>query len=126
MSLENLIYGPQELSYRLKRTTAILCGNTESDSSTIFKNLTKVYNLRSKIVHGENYTPQDIYSKIEYLQNLVSRTLIELLIHNITKNTDLDNLITSLGFGQRNKLSSTWKLFKINTMTFHKIKSELS
>lgn len=125
MSLENLINGNQELSYRLKRTTSILCGNTEENSNVIFKNLGKVYTLRSKIVHGENYTPQEIYTKIEYLQNLVSRALIELLIHNIPSNKDLDSITTTLGFGQQNKLSANWKLFKINVMTFHKIKSEL-
>lgn len=126
MSLENLINGSQELSYRLKRTTSILCGNTEENSSIIFKNLGKVYNLRSKIVHGEKYTPQEIYTKIEYLRNLVSRALIELLIHNIHSNKELDNITTVLGFGQRNRLSANWKLFKINIMTFHKIKSELN
>lgn len=126
MSLENLISGNQELSYRLKRTTSILCGNTEENSSLIFKNLGKIYNLRSKIVHGEIYTPQEIYTKIEYLQNLVSRTLIELLIHNIPTNKDLDSITTTLGFGQRNRLSANWKLYKINIMTFHKIKIELN
>lgn len=126
MSLENLISGNQELSYRLKRTTSILCGNTEENSSLIFKNLGKIYNLRSKIVHGEIYTLNEIYTKIEYLQNLVSRTLIELLIHNIPTNKDLDNITTTLGFGQRNRLSSNWKLYKINVMTFHKIKIELN
>lgn len=125
MSLENLISGNQELSYRLKRTTAILCGNTEENSNTIFKNLTKVYKLRSKIVHGENYTPQEIHSIMEYLQNLVSRVLIELLIHDIPTNKDLDSLITRLGYGQRNRLSASWKLFNINAITFHKIKREL-
>ena len=125
MSLENLISGNQELSYRLKRTMSILCGNTEENSSLIFKNLGKIYNLRSKIVHGEIYKAQDIYTKIEYLQSLVSRTLIELLIHNISTNKDLDILITSLGFGQRNRLSENWKLYKINILTFHKIKIEL-
>ncbi len=126
MSLENLISGSQELSYRLKRTTAIICGNTEDNSTMIFKNLGKIYGLRSKIVHGENYTPQEIYTKIEYLQNLVSRVLIELLIHNIPTNKELDNLTTILGFGQRNRLSANWKLFKINIITFHKIKIELN
>lgn len=121
MSLENLINGSQELSYRLKRTTAILCGKTSEHSNIIFKNLGKIYNLRSKIVHGENYTPQEIGTKIEYLQYLVSRVLIELLIHNITTNKELDNLTTSLGFGDRQKLSAEWKLFKINVVTYHKI-----
>lgn len=125
MSLENLISGSQELSYRLKRTTAILCGRTESDSDTIFKNLNKIYKLRSKIVHGDNYSPAEIDSKMEYLQNLVSRVLIELLIHNIPNNSDLDSLITKLGFGQRSKLSENWKLFKINVITFHKIRTEV-
>lgn len=126
MSLENLISGSQELSYRLKRTTAILCGNTETNSETIFKNLTKIYNLRSKIVHGEIYTPQEIYTKIEYLQNLVSRVLIELLIHNIKTNKELDAITTKLGFGQRSLLSAGWKLFKINAMTYHKINIDLA
>jgi len=125
MCLENLIVGSQELSYRLKRTTAILCGNTEDHSSIIFKNLNKIYGLRSKIVHGEIYSSQEIYTKIEYLQNIVSRVLIELLIHNIPTNKELDTIITKLGFGQRNQISNDWKLYKINVITFYKIRTEL-
>ena len=126
MSLENLINGSQELSYRLKRTASILCGNSEENSEIIFKNLTKIYNLRSKIVHCEIYTPKEIYTKIEYLQHLVSRVLIELLIHNIQTNKELDSKITRLGFGQRKLISNNWKLFKINSLTFNKINFELN
>lgn len=126
MSLENLISGSQELSYRLKRTVSILCGNSEKKSTIIFKNLGKIYNLRSKIVHGEIYSDREIFIKIEYLQNLVSRVLIELLIHNIESNKDLDTIMTALGFGQRNQISEQWKLYKINIITFHEISIELA
>lgn len=125
MSLENLIYGNQELSYRLKRTVSILCGISKNRTSIIFKNLGKIYNLRSKIIHGESYSNKEIFIKIDYLKKLVSRVLIELLIHNIGSNKELDIIITELGFGQRHKISKEWKLYTINTVTFHETNQEL-
>lgn len=125
MCLENLIVGSQELSYRLKRTASILCGDTEQDSITIFKNLNEIYKLRSKIVHGEVYELDEIYIKIEYLKRFVSRLLIELLLHNIATTKELDPIITKLGFGQRDKISASWKLYKININTQHSINNEI-
>lgn len=125
MCLENLIVGSQELSYRLKRTASILCGSSENHSSTIFKNLNKIYQLRSKIVHGEVYTAEEIYIKIEYLKSFVSRLIIELLLHNIPTTKQLDPIITKLGFGQRDKITDSWQLYKINILTLYAIRSEI-
>lgn len=125
MSLENLISGSQELSYRLKRSVSILCGRNCDNCNLIFKNLNEIYKLRSKIVHGEKYYMDDIVLKIEYLEHIVSRTIIELLIHNIPTNSALDKIITSIGFGQREKISENWKFYKLNSLTLYKLRLPL-
>lgn len=121
MSLENLVNGPQELSYRLKRTSSIIAGNNLTNCKILFKNLTVVYNLRSKIVHGETYSQRDVLEKIEYLRGLVSRIIVELLIHNIENNKILGDTITTLGYGQRAMISEEWEFFELNEINTQKI-----
>ncbi len=121
MSLENLVNGPQELSYRLKRNSAVIAGHNTLTGQILFKNLTKVYNLRSKIVHGETFSQRDVIEKIGYLRGLVSRIIVELLIHNIEKNIDLGDIITTLGYGQRQMISTTWEFFDLNDINTIKI-----
>lgn len=125
MSLENLVHGSQELSYRLKRISAIIAGDTEENCRTIFKNLTSVYTLRSKIVHGETYSTQDVLNKIDYLRGLVSRILVELLLHNVIKNKELGDIITTLGYGYRNLISDSWKYYELNNVNTVNIYNEL-
>ncbi len=114
MSLENIIYGPNELTYRLKRGIAILCGEEAFNSNIIFNNLNKMYLLRSKIVHGEEYDQKKVKEYIPYLKALVSRTIIELIIHNISSTKILNNKLTEIGYGDRNKLSDDWKYYDFN------------
>ena len=52
--------------------------------------------------------------------------LIELLIHNLPNNKDLDSIITKIGFGQRVAISENWKQYKLNPMTFYKIRNVLN
>jgi len=119
ISLESIIGGNYELRYRIARSLAILCGKDKSCSELIFKNVQKIYDLRSAIVHGEslkqNYINEcrnlNIFNN--YLQYLVSRMIIELLIHDIDK-SELGCIITSLGFGQRQEISNNWKYYSLN------------
>ncbi|AZB34796.1 MULTISPECIES: HEPN domain-containing protein [Chryseobacterium] len=126
MSLENLVHGPQELSYRLKRISSIVAGSTVENCSILFKNLTAVYGLRSKIVHGESYSVEDVISKIDYLRGLVSRIIVELLLHNVKKNKDLGDIITTLGYGQRHLISDAWDFYELNDINTVNIYDEVS
>ncbi len=121
MSLENLVSGPQELSYRLKRASSILAGDNIENCKILFKNLTNIYNLRSKIVHGESFNPSSLIPKIDYLRGLISRIIVELLLHNIKTNKDLGDAITVLGYGQRDQLSTGWEFYELNDINTKKI-----
>jgi len=122
MSLENLVDGPQELSYRLKRITTILTGDNIENCKVIFKNLTKIYTLRSKIVHGDTFSTADIYKRIDYLRGIVSRVIVELLLHNIEKNSELGEIITAIGYGDRSKVSKNWEFYPLNNVNTSLIK----
>jgi len=117
IALESLISGSQELSYRLRRTVAILCGNKKWNCEIIFNNLKTLYELRSKIVHGERYSHKKVKDYIFPLQSIVSRTIIELIIHNISNSENLNEIITGIGFGDRGKISTNWKNYKLNIST---------
>ena len=117
IALECLIPGNQELSYRLKRNVALLCGKEISNCDILFDNLKIIYDLRSSIVHGDDFKMEKVVKFLPVLKSIVSRTLIELLIHNIKDNKTLNNIITKLAFGDRNKISGNWKYYKLNVIT---------
>ena len=89
----------------------------------IFKNVDGIYDLRSKIVHGDKYSDQKIFEFYEYLQSIVSLTIIELLIHNIKDNVELNSKINTLGYGQRKFISMNWKKFELNNQSENNIKN---
>lgn len=122
MALENIVPGPQELSYRLKRAVAILCGEDIAECQLIFRNINEIYKFRSKIVHGEKFDFKNFETYLIYLNAIVSLLIIELLVHNITNNIDLNEKLTEIGYGNRNLISGNWKHFKLNSLTYHKIK----
>ncbi|MCY2687581.1 HEPN domain-containing protein [Salinimicrobium sp. TH3] len=114
ISLESVVNGNSELLYRIRRNLAIICGKDEKTSQTIYRNLNKIYSLRSKIVHGSPFSDDKVYEYINYLQSIVSKMIIELIIHKIPKLDDLNYKLTSLGFGDRNKISENWTETQIN------------
>jgi hypothetical protein len=117
IALESSIYGNQELTYRLRRTVAVLCGKDVFNCNIIYENLNKLYTLRSKIIHGEEYRIDKVIEYLNPLRAIVSRTIIELMIHNISSNKDLNDIITKLGFGDRSKITADWKSYKLNMST---------
>lgn len=114
ISLESIIQGNQELMYRIRRTVSIICGYDEESSDVIFENMNKIYSFRSKIVHGEEFNEDLINKYLNYLECLVSKTIIELLVHEIEDIKVLGKQITKLGFGDRNKISSKWENYNFN------------
>ncbi len=117
IALESIIYGNQELTYRLKRNVSIICGEDEFNCNIIFENLNKLYNLRSKIIHGETYDLKKVLEYLKPIKSIVSRTIIELLIHDFEKKDLLNHRLTEIGFGDRKKISKAWKYYKLNVLT---------
>lgn len=115
--LEAVNENPVELNYRLRRTVAILCAENAGTAELIFENLKLMYGLRSKIVHGGHYEISKVIEYLPFLKAVVSRTIIELLVHEIVTPAELDKKITKLGFGDRATLSKDWKEHNFNLLT---------
>lgn len=114
--LETLVEGSIELSYRIKRTVAVLCSKNENIGLIIFKNIDNIYKLRSKIVHGAEVNSNKIDEYRPYLRMIVSKIIVELIIHNISTLIDLNYKITSIGFGDRQKLSTAYSSLVLSTI----------
>jgi hypothetical protein len=100
--VECLIEGKDEVTYKIRRVTAILLGTYDKSSEIIFKNMGILYNDRSNFVHNgdvENLT----IKKIEYHHNLVCAIFGTLLLGNISLTT-LAEKTNKYGFGQRQQL----------------------
>lgn len=114
ISLESITNGNTELLYRIRRNVAVICGKDTHTSQIIYDNISTIYKLRSKIVHGADFSDEKVYEYLNYLQSVVSKTIVELLIHNISNLEQLNKKITSLGFGDRDKLSENWSEILLN------------
>jgi len=111
--LEVIVEGKEQLSYKLKRNTAILCGRSMESCKLIFNNVDQLYKLRSAIVHGEIKPSYKHFKEYhEYLKKLVARLIRELVVHNIPTITELNNKLTSLGYGQNKLISANHINFK--------------
>ena len=81
--------------------------------------------MRSKIIHGTEFDDDLVSEYLKYLQNIVSKIIIELLIHGIENIETLNYKITKIGFGDRNKISNNWKEFAFNQNLEKIIQTEL-
>lgn len=111
--LEVIVEGKEQLTYKLRRNTALLCGNNIENCKRIFKNVEQLYKLRSAIVHGEikpSYKHFKDYHS--YLKMLVARLIRELVVHNIQTIEELNEKITSLGYGQNKQISKDYIYYK--------------
>src|SRR5690606_34645467 len=75
MALESVVDGSQELTYRLKRSIGLLCGDKIDSCKRIYNNINKLYKVRSKIIHGEKYDAPKILKYLSPLKSIVSRTI---------------------------------------------------
>lgn len=116
--LEAIADGGVELSYRIRRNISILCGDNEIHSEIIFSNVKQIYSLRSKIVHGANYDDSKLEQYLPYLKVLVSRMIIELILHNIPNLSELNVNLTKLGFGQNQLISDGYKPIQPNLNSY--------
>lgn len=104
MALESILVKAAEITYRLKRTIAVLCGDSVESCRTISSNVDNIYDLRSRIVHGGKYTSDDVVEYLQYLKLLTSITLIELIKHGFTKE-EFNKRIVEIGYGEKKKIS---------------------
>jgi hypothetical protein len=76
----------QELSYKIKQYAAQLLGQTSAERVVIFKNLTKIYKLRSGIVHGsldiDKYQTNTLVPTEQLIQlvSIVRRSILRLIV----------------------------------------------
>jgi hypothetical protein len=109
--METIAEGKEMITYKIRRILSIINGRTKEESDAIFANIKHIYELRSKIVHGENYKESDLDVYLPYLKQLIACTIIELLVHGVDDRKDLDEKITALGFGQKNSLSNSYNSY---------------
>lgn len=114
ISLESITNGNTELLYRIRRNVAVICGKDVESSQIVFDNINTIYKLRSKIVHGSDFSDDQVYEYLYYLKCIVSKLIIELLIHKIPNLELLNKNITTLGFGDREKISENWSNIQLN------------
>ncbi len=100
ISLEALLNpGDYELRYRISRNTAVLLGKNREESDSIFKEIRKLYDKRSKLVHtGDRkaISQEDVLKLRDYVRKSIKKIQ--------TTGSDKQNLIDALnakGFGAR-------------------------
>lgn len=124
IALESIVDGKSELNYRIKRNIAILIGQDKDTSNLIFKNIGKIYDLRSSIVHSSNYKNSDLEEYLPYLRDIVSVLLIELIFQNIVELTALNSILTQSGFGEKERLTENYMGFKFTNKSYSNIYSK--
>jgi hypothetical protein len=118
IALESIIEGPNEIQYRIKHHVAVLCAENEDRAKIIFNNLSKIYSLRSKIIHGESYDYNKVFEYLPYLRGLVSRMIIELILLNIPVRSTLDSILTFAGYRKQPNLSTEYKAMTLNISSY--------
>jgi hypothetical protein len=111
--LEVTVDGNEQLTYKLKRNTALLCGKSTRNCKRIYENVNQLYKLRSAIVHGNiNPSYRNFKEYHSYLKTLVARLIRELVVHNIPTVAELNDKITELGYGQNKLISENYTSLK--------------
>ena len=117
ISLESITNGRNELIYRIRRNCAILNSPDQTTAWTIFKNVDKLYAIRSTIVHGDKYDIEKVEKYYPILQALVSRTIIELVLFNFKTIDELNNKLTETGFGNKYSMLDSYSDYVLNRST---------
>ena len=107
--LEVTVEGNEQLTYKLRRNIALICGSNQDSCERIYENINQLYKLRSAIVHGDISPSYKNYREYhDYLKQLVARLIRELIVHNISTVTELNKRITALGYGQYDQISKNY------------------
>lgn len=123
--LESLVKSSTEISYQIRRACGVLLGEDIASGQVVFDNVKKIYNLRSKIAHGDDYKYEKVNEYLPYLRALASQIIQDLKVHRITKHENINAKITHLGFGQKDQMSihgsKLWQLEKTREILFQKL-----
>lgn len=107
--LEVIVEGKEQLTYKIKRNVAILCGKNLNSCRIIYKNIDQLYKLRSAIVHGDiEPSYKNFKEYFQYLKKLVARLIRELIVHNISTVRELNEKLTEIGYSQNHLLSKDY------------------
>jgi len=99
ISLETLLNpGEHELRYRISRNTAVLLGDDGEESSTIFSEIKRLYDKRSKVVHTGDSKIID-KDALRKLRNYVRESIKKIYLMKNSKGEILE-LLNSQGFGE--------------------------
>ena len=87
----------RELSFRLARNCAILLGTNCENAQIIFDDMKKLYDKRSKLVHGSSnkITQEDVYKCRDFVRCSIKKFIILKEKHD-----EFLNKLDTLGFGQ--------------------------
>ena len=108
---EALAEGKEQVTYRVRRNLSIINGTTIEMSDSVYRNVGLLYDLRSQIVHGEEYDVPLLEEYLPYLKVLIASTILEMISQNIADRQELNDRINRIGFGEKTKLSGTYELF---------------
>jgi hypothetical protein len=109
--MEAIAEGKEMVNYKIRRNLSIINGRCQDESTVIFVNTKNIYELRSRIVHGDGHNASDLEIYLPYLRQLIACTIIELIVHGIDDRKKLDEKITSLGFGQKKLISESYDTY---------------
>jgi len=127
IALESITDANTELSFRIKRNVSIICADTQNRAENIYDNLNLIYQLRSKIVHSGTYNNDKVFEYLPYLQSLVSRLIIELVLINEPDLKTLNRKLIFSGFGNRKSLNNEkegYDSMTLNINTFAELYSK--
>ncbi len=122
VALETILPGRTEITFRLRRTMAVLLASTRAEGNAIFDLVGMLYDVRSQIVHGDAYDQSEVAHYLPQLRGIVSRLIIELVAHNITNRKELGVRTNELGFGDQGQLSANYRQYVLNSDTYSLIR----
>lgn len=121
ISLESITNGTQELNYRIARNVALLIADRKERALVIFENVKKIYNLRSKIIHGSQFDFDKVRKYLPYLEKVASRMIIELILQGFKDMDELNNSLTFAGFETKKSLSDNYNVMDTNYFPFNSL-----
>jgi hypothetical protein len=109
MSMETIVEGKEQVSYKIRRNMAVLNGSSVEECRQLEKNVRKIYELRSGLVHGEtakSYDELKVY--FDYLRDLIALTILEIITMGFPDRLILNQKINESGYGEKSKL---WQIY---------------
>jgi hypothetical protein len=117
MAIETILPKMPEITYRVRRTVAVLLGESRENCERLYKQVNDLYSLRSEIIHGESFDLNKVRHYLPVIEGVVSRLLIELLVHNVPTKQQLADIVTATGYNCRESISDGYQKYILNYNT---------